>query len=71
MAAKNRIVADGQSRLWRGQKAVTSESIEKKYAAELKKAGPGEKREIYQRMVNEMEQTRKMVEHKPSAAALW
>jgi hypothetical protein len=68
---KNKIVADGESRLWWGQKAMASESIAKKYAAELAKAGLGGKKEIYRRMTDEIERRRKMVDHKPSAATLW
>jgi hypothetical protein len=68
---KNKIAADGAWRLRRGQKTIASESIEEKYAAELAKAGPGEKRKIHQRMSEEIERRRKMVDHKPSAAALW
>ncbi len=71
MAVKNHIAADGAWRLLRGQKAASSESIEKKYAAELAKAGPAEKKEIYQRMSDEIEKRRKMMDHKPSAKTLW
>ena len=71
MALKPQIVADGGLRLWRGQKAIASESIEKKYALELAKAGPDEKKEIHRRMLAEIEQRRKIAEHKPSSAALW
>jgi hypothetical protein len=40
---KNKFVADGYRRFLRGKKSGTSESIEKKYAAELAKASPVEK----------------------------
>jgi hypothetical protein len=69
--SQNSVVADGAWRLQRGQKATSSESIENKYAAELAKAGPAEKREIYQRMSDEIEKRRKMADHKPSAKTLW
>jgi hypothetical protein len=68
---KNKFVDGGEERLWWGQKAMASECIEKKYAAELSNAGPAEKKEIYQRMSDEIEKRRKMMDHKPSAKALW
>jgi len=71
MALRNHIAADGEWRLWLGQKAMTSESIEKKYAKQLAKASPAEKKEIYQRMSDEIEKRRKMADHQPSAKTLW
>jgi hypothetical protein len=71
MAMANTIVAFGGLRLRLGQKAMASESIEKKYAAELATAAPAEKKEIYQRMSDEIEKRRKMMDHKPSAKTLW
>jgi hypothetical protein len=43
---KNDFVADGHFRFLRGRTAMSSESIEKKYAAGLAKVGPDEKRKI-------------------------
>ncbi|HEY1489888.1 MAG TPA: hypothetical protein VGF90_02515 [Verrucomicrobiae bacterium] len=40
---KTKFVADGYRRFLRGKNAATSESIEKKYAAELAKADPAGK----------------------------
>jgi hypothetical protein len=68
---KNKFVADGQFRFLRGRKAATSESIEKKYAAELATAGPDEKRKIRERMVEEFLRREKTLNHKPSAGTLW
>ena len=67
----NEIVADGGVRHWLGQRAVRSESIEKKYAAELAKAGPDEKKKIYERMAEETLCRHKALNHKPSAKTLW
>jgi len=67
----NNIVDDGFWRLLKGQKALASESIEEKYSAQLAKASPEEKSELYQRMAEESEQREKMLNHKPSAKALW
>jgi hypothetical protein len=55
----------------RGGNAATSESIEKKYAAQLASAGPDEKRKIRERMVEEFMQREKTANHKPSAGTLW
>ena len=67
----NEIVADGGFRHWFGQRALSSEFIEKKYAAELAKAGPDEKKKIYERMAEEALRRHKMLNHQPSAATLW
>jgi hypothetical protein len=68
---KNKFIADGYQRFLRGKKAVTSESIEKKYVAALAKASPAGKMQIQERMVAEFLQRRKMAAHKPSPATLW
>ena len=67
----NKFVADGSQRLWLGKRALASESIEKKYAAELANAGPDEKEKIRERMAKESLQRKKALNHKPSAATLW
>ena len=68
---KNKFVADGYRRFLQGRRAMTSESIEGKYAAELAKATPGEKGKIHERMVEEFLRREKALNHKPSAATLW
>ena len=68
---KNEFVANGYRRFVRGKKAVTSESIEKKYAAELAKASPVEKNQIRERMTEEFLRLSKNEGHKPSAGTLW
>jgi hypothetical protein len=68
---KNKFVADGCQRFLRGKKARTSESIAKKYAAELAKTGPAEKMQIQERMVAEFLKREKMEAHTPSPATLW
>jgi hypothetical protein len=65
------MVHGGFWRLFRGQKSLSSESLEKKYADELAKASPAEKKEIYRRMVGEQERRNKMMNHRPSPKALW
>ena len=68
---KNKFVADGFHRFMRAQKAASSESIEKKHAAELAKADPAQKFKIHERMVQEYLRRGKTESHKPSAATLW
>ena len=68
---KNDFVADGHFRFLRGGNAVPAESLEKKYAAELAKARPDEKRKIRERMAEEFLRREKMRNHKPSAGSLW
>lgn len=68
---KNSIVADGCFRFRQAQKAATSESIEKKYAAELAKADPARKLQIRKRMVEEFLRLEKIKAHKPSPGTLW
>ena len=68
---KNQFVEDGSRRLWLGKRVLASESIEKKYAAELASAGPDEKEKIRERMAKESLQREKALNHKPSAATLW
>jgi hypothetical protein len=65
---KNGIVQDGFERLKRGQKKLTMEAIEKKYAKEIAAAQPHQKQQIYRRMVDEF---MKQKNHEPSASALW
>jgi hypothetical protein len=68
---KNQFVADGRRRFFKGRAKVTSESVEKKYAAKLANAGPEEKAKICQRMVEEFLKREKILNHKPSAGTLW
>jgi hypothetical protein len=65
---ENGIANDGFERLLKGQKELTLESLAKKYAKELAAAGPHQKREIYQRILDEYERQKN---HQPSAATLW
>jgi len=72
MPTKNsRIVADGFWRLRRGQKAMKQKSARDKSAAETEKARSGENSEICQPLAEDARQREKMVNHKPSAGALW
>jgi hypothetical protein len=68
---KNKFVADGYRRFLCGKKTATSGSIEKKYAAELAQAGPVEKIQIRERMVEEYRRLSKNEGHQPSPATLW
>jgi hypothetical protein len=68
---KNKLVADGPQRFWMGKRTLASESIEKKRAAELANAGPGEKEKIHEHMAEEHRRRDKALNHKPSAATLW
>jgi hypothetical protein len=68
---KNKFVADGYHRFMRGKRAALSESVEKKYAAELARADPHQKHQIRERMVEEYLRRGKIEGHKPSAATLW
>lgn len=68
---KNQIVAWGADKLRRGQRALSSQSIEEKFAKELAAATPDEKQKIYKRMADEAMRRRKMLDHRPSAKALW
>jgi hypothetical protein len=67
---KNKFVADGCRRFIRARKTASSESIEKKYAAELAKAGPLQKLQIRKRMAQE-HLRRGNEGHQPSAGTLW
>jgi hypothetical protein len=67
---KNKFVADSYRRFMRARKAVSSESIEKKYAAELAKADPARKFKIRERMVQEYLHS-KNLDHQPSPGTLW
>ena len=68
---KNKFVADGFHRFMRGKKAALSESVEKKYATELAKADPQQKRQIRERIVEEYLRRGKIEGHKPSPGTLW
>jgi hypothetical protein len=68
---KNKFVADGPFRFLRGKKAALSESIEKKYAAELADADPQQRLQIRERMAEEYLQRQKIEDHKPSPGTLW
>jgi hypothetical protein len=68
---KNKFVADGHSRFLRAKKSAASESIEKKYAADLAKAAPAEKLQIRERMAEEFLRREKIKAHQPSPATLW
>jgi hypothetical protein len=68
---KNKFVADGFHRFLRGKRAAGSESIEKKYAAELAKADPQQRLQIRERMVGECLRRGKIEGHKPSPGTLW
>ncbi|HTR43831.1 MAG TPA: hypothetical protein VMH87_19645 [Pseudomonadales bacterium] len=64
----NGIANGGFRRLQKGQKRLTLESFEKKYAKELAAAAPHQKGEVYQRIWDEYNRQKN---HKPSAASLW
>ena len=68
---KNKFVADGPFRFLRGKKNAQSDSIEKKYAAELANAKPAESAKIRERMAAEILRREKALNHQPSAATLW
>lgn len=68
---KNNFVVNGFQRFLRGKAAATSESIEKKFAAELAKASPAEKVQIRERMAEEFLRREKIKDHKPSPGTLW
>jgi hypothetical protein len=68
---KNKFVADGFPRFMRGKKAALSESIEKKYAAELANADSHQKLQIRERIVEEYLRRGKIEGHKPSPGTLW
>ena len=65
---KNGIANGSFKRLQKGQKELTLESFEKKYAKELATAGPDQKAKIYQKIMDEHDRQKN---HKPSAGALW
>lgn len=68
---KNRIVADGHDRLLDGQRAIRSIFPGKKHPAEQTTARADGKDQIDQRAEEELRRHQKMVNHKPSAGALW
>jgi hypothetical protein len=65
---KNGIVNDGFGRLRKGQKEMTLEYFEKKYAKELAAAPTHKKAEVDQRILDEYDRQKN---HKPSTGALW
>jgi hypothetical protein len=65
---KNQIVADGYQRFLRGQKALSSESLEAKYAKQLAVASPAEKTQLRQQMAEELLRKKS---YKPSPQTLW
>ncbi|HEX3889795.1 MAG TPA: hypothetical protein VHX90_03000 [Verrucomicrobiae bacterium] len=65
---KNKFVADGFRRFLHGKKAMTSESIEKKYAKELAVASPAQKAQIREQMAQDF---LRQQNHKPSPGTLW
>jgi len=68
---KNEFVADGCHRFMRGKRGAWSESIEKKYAAELANADPQQRLQIRKRVVEECLRREKIEGHKPSPGTLW
>jgi hypothetical protein len=68
---KNQFVADGYRRFLRGKRNAQSDSIEKKYAAELANAKPVENAKNRERMAAEILRREKALNHKPSGATLW
>ena len=67
---KNAFVADGLRRFLRAQRTMTTEAIEKKYARQLAKAGPEQKRKIHEQMAREL-RAQKSPAHRPSPGTLW
>jgi hypothetical protein len=65
---KNGIAEGGLERLRRGQKELSMESLEKKYAKELAAAEPHQKEKIYQRMAEEFTRQKN---HKASIMTVW
>jgi hypothetical protein len=68
---KNKFVVDGYRRFMRGKKAALSESVEKKYAAELANADPQQRLQVRKRMVEEYLRRGKIEGHQPSPGTLW
>ncbi|HZF00682.1 MAG TPA: hypothetical protein VE344_02190 [Methylomirabilota bacterium] len=65
---KNKFIAGGFQRLRHGQKALSMESIEKKYAVKLAAASPVQKAQIQEQMADEL---LRQQNHKPSSGTLW
>ena len=65
---KSGIVEGGLWRLRRGQKELTIESIQRKYAKELAVAEPHQKEIIYQKIAEEFSRQK---DHNPSWLAFW
>jgi hypothetical protein len=68
---ENKFIADGCQRFLRGKKAVTIESIEKKFTEKLSTANPDEKGQIREQMEEEYRRLSKNAGHKPSPGTLW
>ena len=68
---KNKFVADGYHRFIRGKKAALSESVGKKFTAELANADPQQKLQIRERMAEECLRREKIEGHQPSPGTLW
>jgi hypothetical protein len=65
---KNKFVDHGFHWLRRGQKALSMEAIEKKYADKLAGADASTQLKIREQMVEEFQRQKN---HKPSAGTLW
>jgi hypothetical protein len=65
---KNQIVADGPLRFARGQKALSAETLEAKYAKQLAAASPAEKTQLRQQMAEELLRKKSYM---PSPQTLW
>lgn len=71
-AMKTQFVADGSFRFLRArEKTAVAGPVEAKYAAQLAKANPDEKRKIQERIAAEKTVREKTLAHEPSAATLW
>jgi hypothetical protein len=69
---KAKIVADGSFRFWQAKKKATAvEPIDVKYAAQLAKANPDEKRKLQERITAEKIIRERTLAHEPSAGTLW
>ncbi len=69
---KAQIVADGSFRFLQAKKkAAAAEAVEVKYAEQLAKANPDEKRKLQERIAAEKTVRERTLAHKPSAGTLW
>ena len=64
----NSFTHNGRWRLERGQRKLTLESLEEKYAKEIAAAQPYQKEQIYQRMASALA---RLKNYKPSVYTLW